>query len=317
MIKSMMNRFLALSLVVSLGVNGFFGYLAFKPSASQLPKPLEENVFPFLSKRIFALNQNDILINFTPLREELRKYIDAHNEEVSLYFEYLPSGSSIGVNDQREAKIASLIKIPIVMATYKVIEKDRDILNRTLILQEEDVNKNYGEFWKRGMGTAISTQEVIKITLIDSDNTTSQMLINKLLPDDAIDKVFDALDIPKDRDSENAIISPKNYSSILRSLYLSSYLEREHSNEILNTLSLTKFKDKLPAGVPKEIPIAHKIGVFTLEDKNQSIYSDCGIVYVPERPYIFCAMVKGTEDIARKHISLLSKMVYGYVSQVN
>jgi beta-lactamase class A len=136
------------------------------------------------------------------------------------------------------------------------------------------------------------------------------------LPEGAIDRVFDALDIPKHREGEYSVISPKNYSSILRSLYLSSYLRREDSNGILDILTQTKFNDKLPAGVPGKVLVAHKIGVFDENDAGQPVFSDCGIVYQPDRPYVLCIMVKADEATARQHIQLLSKMVYGYVSQV-
>src|SRR3989338_211964 len=60
------------------------------------------NQHPFLSKRIFAENQNDILINFIPLREAMRTYMDKLGEAAGVYFEYLPSGNSIGINDKME-----------------------------------------------------------------------------------------------------------------------------------------------------------------------------------------------------------------------
>ena len=130
------------------------------------------------------------------------------------------------------------------------------------------------------------------------------------------ENVFDSLDIPKEKDSGYAVISPKSYTSILRSLYLSSYIQRGHSNSILNALTKTDFTDKLPVGVPSEIPVAHKIGVYD-QDSQHPVYSDCGIVYLPNRPYALCVMTRDLDEAtSRKHMQLLSKMVYGYVAQV-
>lgn len=56
--------------------------------------------YPLLAKRIFVTNQNDLLINFVGLRQQLRQYVEAQPEQLGVYFEYLPSGVSIGLNEK-------------------------------------------------------------------------------------------------------------------------------------------------------------------------------------------------------------------------
>ena len=269
------------------------------------------NVYPFLSKRIFAENQNDILINFIPLRTAMREYVDKQNGEVGVYFEYLPSGISIGVNDKLEARLASLIKIPVVMAVYRQIEEGKLTKGQILTVGNNDINKLFGDLWKRGAGSQITVEEAVRLSLADSDNTATRTLVSAL-PQGAIDDVFDSLDIPKDKTGDLPVISPKNYSSILRALYLSSYLTKQNSNEIIEILTGTKFNDTLPAGIPEHVKVAHKIGIFNQKD-DEKIFSDCGIIYVPQRTYLLCIMAKTNEEKAREHMRHLSKMVYGYI----
>lgn len=271
-------------------------------------------LYPFLSKRIFAESQNDILINFIPLRNALQEYIGKQPEEIGVYFEYLPSGNSIGINDRMEVRFASLIKIPVVMSVYKQIELGKLHLNDNFTIKKEHISKLFGDIWKRGEGALISIREAIEASLIASDNTATRVLA-ETLPQGAIDDVFDSLDIPKDKTEGVHVISPKNYSSILRSLYLSSFLSRENSNEILSLLTRTNFNDKLPAGAAPDVKVAHKIGVFDLEEADR-IFSDCGIVYAEKRPYILCIMVNASEEKSREHMVYLSKMIYGYLLKV-
>lgn len=271
--------------------------------------------YPLLSKRIFAENQNDILINFTPLRNAMHEYVAQQPELIGAYFEYLPSGTSIGINDQMEVKLASLIKVPVVMASFRQIEKGALSLDQIFTLTQADLDSRFGSLWERGVGTQITVEAAIIYTLVESDNTAANVLL-RAAGGDALAEVFDALDLPKHKEGQFVVLSPKNYSSILRSLYLSSYLERGHSNDVLDLLTGTKFNDKLPAGVPDTIPVAHKIGVFK-SDQGEDIFNDCGIVYLPDRPYTLCMMVLSDEETTRRHMQHLSKMVYGYVAKAS
>lgn len=307
-------RLLSLFLFVSIAANLLFAwyFLQTTPVAKSNDEQVQQAQFPYLSKRIFAENQNDILINFIPLRTAMREYVTKQQEPIGVYFEYLPSGSSIGVNEKLEIALASLIKTPLVMGVYQQFEKGKLKKDDMLTIKKEDLDPKFGDLWKKGAGTTIRVEEAINLTLINSDNTAANALA-AVVPVTTIDTVFDSLDIQTDQKGEVTLISPKSYSSVLRSLYLSSYLTREHSNEILDILTATSFTDKLPAGLPKSIKIAHKIGVF----ESENAFSDCGIIYVPERPYLLCIMIKADNQTATKHMLLLSKMVYGYILAVN
>lgn len=272
--------------------------------------------YPYLSRRIFAENQNDILVNFIPLRTAMRDYVASIKEPIGVYFEYLPSGVSIGINDRREFAIASLIKTPLAMAVYRNIEEGKLSKQETITLTSDYVDNGFGDLWKQPLGTVFTIDQLIHILLQRSDNTASKMLRSVVSQND-IQKVFDSLDIDTDNTNSVLTISPKSYSSVLRSLYLSSFLERKSSNEILDILTTTPFNNKLASGIPADVKVAHKIGVWDLDAKDGKgiIYSDCGIVYVPSRPYLLCIMTKSTDEKAAEYMGRLSKMTYSYVSQ--
>jgi len=273
---------------------------------------------PYLSKRIFAEKQNDIIINFVPLRGALREFIGRFKIKTGVYFEYLPSGVSIGVNDREEVKLVSLAKVPLTMSVYEQIEKGAWSPEKKFVIQESQLDKKFGSLWEKGLGAELSVEELVYVMLTESDNTAFNVLWDALSVE-AINNVYDALDIPVIQNPEEEfsfLVSPKNYSSIFRSLYLSSYLSKEYSNKILKTLTETKFNDQIPAGVPPEIKISHKIGGF---EKGNTIplYIDCGIIYVPSRPYILCMFVDGPKKDADFVMKNISAMVYTYVSQIS
>jgi len=275
----------------------------------------------YLSPRIFLEDQNDILLRFVDLRANLQEYVKKNSaNNLGMYFEYLPSGVSIGINEKEEYILASLLKVPLVMAVYKQVEEGKLNLGEEVKVEAKHIDSTFGNLWRKGAGYSLTLREAIRLTLQESDNTAKNALFD-IVPPGSIEDVFDNLDIPKIRVGEFAAATPKNYSSILRSLYLSSYLGESSSNDILQILTETIFNDKLPAGVPEDIKIAHKIGVYDLPNTTtpilESVYTDCGIVYVPKRPYILCMMTRSPEDTAKKYMSEISQMIYKYVSTSN
>lgn len=302
-----------LSIVMNIALGILFLVKPPSPESptSSLPSPENSSNYPLLSKRIFAENQNDLLVNFIPLRSALYEYVNKLEDPVGVYFEYLPSGTSIGVNDKMEVRLASLIKTPLVMGVYKEIEKG--VLNKDtlLTLKKDDLDPKFGDLWKRGEGTKLTIKEAVDFALIQSDNTAANALTSRM-PLRAIDDIFDNLDIATNNDGDVSLITPKSYSSIFRSLYISSSLQKNSSNEILDIMTRTDFNDQIAAGVPRNVKVSHKIGVFDSEN----IHSDCGIVYAPERPYLLCIMSRSSKEKSREYMQHISKMIYGYVTAV-
>ncbi len=288
-----------------------------EPSTGDFDR-FEADKFPLLSRRIFIDNFSDILINFTSLRADLRAYVknaDADSATLGVYFEYLGSGSSIGVNDTETFATASLIKVPVVMAVYKEIENGRLNLDQQVTITTGDLDEHSGQLYKRGSGTQLTLREIIELTLVESDNTAFTMLL-RLVGGDNLTQVYNALDVVRTVEEKQLKITPKHYASIIRSLFLSSYLTRQSSSEILSILTRTSQRDLLQSGVPENIKVAHKYGL-VVDDINSDndTLSDCGIIYVPKRPYLLCVMVKKhPEDVSKKYIHEISQMVYEFVT---
>ncbi len=300
-------------IIVSLFLNAVLLFSNFSKPIQKTASN-ESKKYPLVSKRIFVEDQNDILVNFVSLRNQLRLYIESIDDPVGMYFEYLPSGVSIGIQEKDDYVLASLLKVPLVMGVYDEINKGTIKRDQILTVTEGDIDKDFGDFWKKGVGTKITVEEAIRLVLIDSDNTSKNLLLHLIGPE-KLDQVFDYLDIPKDSEENGPVVTPKNYSSILRSLYLASYLPVEMSNEILTLMTQSHFSDKVVAGVPSGVKVAHKIGVYEMPDNDdREVYTDCGIVYVPKRPYILCLMSKSSEKMANKHFSEISKIIYNNVS---
>lgn len=305
-------------LIISLVLNLILGY--------QLVGRVQQKTLPYLSPRLFAASKNDVVVNVNSLRNNLKSYVPNLPVKTGVYFEYLPSGTSIGVNEKDIFFSASLIKVPLAMRVYSKIASAELKLDQALTIEERHIDKGSGDLWQSGAGTKKTVDELVDYLLQKSDNTAYRVLLEatgsekieengkKALYND----VFQYLDIPDDQAGGNNGVTPKNYVSILRSLYLSAYLPYTDSNRILETMTGSTFREWLPQPIPADVKVAHKFGKYDAEPKEYSVFSDCGIVYFPKRPYALCVMVNTqNEQQASEIIRNISKQTYDFISVIN
>lgn len=267
--------------------------------------------YSFLSPRILRETHDDYIFNFLELRSKLHEKVDQLKDNFAMYFEYLPTGTSIGINSTNEFYAASLFKLPLVMAYFRHKERTNSDKSLKVKLTKDMIDNRFGDLWKKGVGYEIDLDDAAKIALVKSDNTAAEAL-GPIITQNDFDEVYQGLDINIQIASQGAILTTRNYSSILKALYFSAVLTKLDSQKILSYLAQTEFNDKLVAGVPSEVPVAHKIGVIEGDS-----YRDCGIIYLPSRPYILCMISKGTEAEAQQRMKDVSKMIYDYVSTAN
>lgn len=297
---------LCMLLIISLGFNLYQA----KRNPAAPSATVQQAQYSFLSKRVALDNPNDVLINFVSLRKSLESQLAQVSANKSFYFEYLPGGTSIQIGSDNELVAASLIKVPLAMNLYRAAELGRIDLDKQVAIQQADLDDGYGNLWQKGAGYQLTLRDAVKFMLQDSDNTAMHMIfnaVNGLLKDD--EQSLSQLDVEQIMHDGRAVITAESYGSVLRSLYLSSYLSKDNSQELLQILAGSKETRRLTANLPKEVPVAHKNGVFNAAWSE----SDCGIVYVPKRPYILCIMLGLPEDQSNALIAKLSKEIYDYV----
>lgn len=275
-----------------------------------LPAKKSDIEHPLLAKRIFIDDPNDPLINFTALRSQIKQYFVSNNLSGSVYFEYLPTGTNVRVDEDSEEVAASLMKIPAVMELYKANELGRIDLDTRIPLDESWLDNRYGELYKKGAGYELTLREAAQLALAQSDNTAVTMVIAKsrdLL--EPTENVLTYLDVDFSRpDSDTLTISARSYSSFLKCLYFSCYLNTRDSEQLLTYLTNSEFNNRLKAGLPDNVVIAHKIGTYS------DTQSDCGIIYEPSRNYVLCIMLKVQDnDSGNAHIATISKMSYDFI----
>jgi len=267
--------------------------------------------FPLLAKRLFIDDPNDVIINFSDLRMQISNYMTSNGLKGSVYFEYLPTGTSIRYTGDSEYVAASLMKMPVVMELYKASELGRINLDTIVELKQEWLDSSYGALYKKGAGYKLSLRDAAQIALSQSDNTAINIILNStqgLLKTG--ENVISSLDVSFNRDDKSQIeISARSYASFLKCLYFSCYVNYVDSQEILTLLTQSQFNNRLRQGVPNDVKIAHKIGTYS-----NTTQSDCGIVYEDKRNYLLCVILQVADtNEGNAHIAALSKLTYDYL----
>ncbi len=273
--------------------------------------------FTLVNPAVRADLDKHYIINFKDLRQQLISIHDRQKHKSFLYFAYLNNSSWIGLEEKELFPAASTVKVPLAMAMYRMEEQGKIDLTKTYTLSELDLDENFGQLYKIGSNQSIAVEELISIMLKYSDNTAMKAVISvaELIGiKDPLKDVYAAMgweysDVTSDQVTYIKI-NLKTLSNMFIALYNASYVNIEHSQLILDHLANTDFDEMIVAGVPQNITVTHKIGVNDLE----LAYSDCGIVYAPNRPYIMCAGSWGAPPKdAHKFMSESSKAVYEYV----
>lgn len=255
--------------------------------------------------------QEDLIINFQQLRDYLNGKYEA-DPNVSIYFEYLPTGANIAISKDAEFYPASLLKVPVAMAVAKKIDKGPPAggwkWDNKLVLMFTDKDDKFGTLYKEPTGSVFTIEELVRRSLVDSDNTAHFILLRNLELSE-INEVYAHMGLDGFLETDGSI-SAKRYSVILRSIYNYSYLSEENSQKIVSFLEEEPFREYLGSGLPADIKFAHKIGI----DTDKKVYLDSGIIYFGSRLYILTAMTKlKTEEEAKNIMKDVSDKVFNYV----
>jgi beta-lactamase class A len=307
------EKIICILLILSLAANAYFAY-----QESGVLKPQQD--FGLLSPKVAWLDVDTFLaertswtISYQPLKPQINETLSnaGRSGDYGVYFEDLTTGAWMGINEKKQYLPMSLLKVPTMIAVLKKVEKGEVSLDQVVTLEEQDLNAVSGSLYKKGAGYNITVRDLLHTMIKESDNTALLTFNRRFLTYEELEEAKTAIGIRADNETDTTI-SPKGYSNILRALYLSTYTRRPFSQIALSIMSDTDYNSQIPAGVPENVKVAHKVGF----DANGGIYHDCGIVYVPNKPYLLCVMSKGTTfDEANQVISEISKKTYDYVEK--
>jgi len=245
-------------------------------------------------------------------QREIQKLIDEAGADASVAFRMLDGSAELLYRPDVEYHAASTMKVPVMIELFKQVRAGRIKLDDQLPIQNEfhsivDRSRyslsvgddSDAEVYKK-IGGTMSYRELCEAMITVSSNFATNLLIERLGARN-IQATTSALGAPGMhvlRGVEDSKAFEKGLNNTTTSRALLTLMEKiakgqavdaSASEEMVAVLKRQQFNERIPAGLPAGIAVAHKTGEIT------KIQHDAAIVYA-ERPFALVVLVRGLED---------------------
>jgi beta-lactamase class A len=253
----------------------------------------------------------------SPLNAEIKALMNRYKFlSVGMFFLDLQTGDYININGDRAFPAASTIKFPVLMALFQEVEAGRISLSEPLVMRRGLMVGGSGNMHNKPAGTKFTVLETVNKMMIISDNTATNMIIERLGGKEVLNQRFRSWGLQStvirnwlvDEQGTNTTSAQDlvQLSALLTNDKLVSDRSRIH---ILDIMRQCKNRSMLPAGLGSGTIIAHKTGTLRF------VLGDAGIIQPPSgKTYLAGILVKrpNRDSRAKTFIRQVSQLVYNH-----
>ncbi len=250
-----------------------------------------------------------------PVRGDVERLIARSGGDAAVAFRTLDGLDELFIQPDVEFHAASTMKVPVMIELY------RQARVRTLKLDDKipvvnefhsivdgsayklDVGDDSDAAVYKHVGDRLSYRELCEAMITVSSNLAANLLIERLGPR-KIQATVDTLgasgmhvlrgveDGKAFQQGLNNTTTARALLTLMEAIARGGAVDKAASAEMVAVLKRQTFKDRIPAGLPAGVPVAHKTGEIT------KIQHDAAIVYAG-RPFVLVVLVRGLEDAKR------------------
>jgi beta-lactamase class A len=250
----------------------------------------------------------------TGLQQELQALIDEAKGTYGVSIYHFESQTEFFQNADEWFYAASIIKVPIMAAVFDQAFKGNLRLEEKIALRAEDMVTGSGLLQHLSPGLELSIYDYTVLMIIDSDNTATNILIDRIgtkAIQDAMKEwglegsgFFNKLSvIPAKIESCNKI-TPRDMTHLLKLIAEGKVVSWRACNEMVKIMKQQKYNEGLPSLLPKQdglvgvLPLwecAHKTGWVTGTEH------DMGLLYFPGNTFAVSVFGKDIADRKDAH----------------
>jgi beta-lactamase class A len=237
--------------------------------------------------------------------------------QTGMFFLDLDTGNYLDISGDRVFPAASTIKLPILIAFFQDLDEGKVNLNETLVMRRDLMTNGSGTMQYQRAGKKFSIRETVTKMITISDNTATNMIIDRLGGRARLNQRFQSWGL-KDTVIRNMLgdfkgtntTSPKDLVRLLSLVADQKLLAPSSREQALEILRNTKTRTLLPAGLAPGAEIAHKTGDIGF------LIGDAGMIEMPNgKRYLAGIFVRRPyKDVRGRHfIRQVSQTVYNYL----
>ncbi len=247
----------------------------------------------------------------------VRKRIKAFKGEIGLVIKDLRTGRTFEAQADRPFPSASMIKIPIMVACIKAEADGRIAPDERLKMSRADKTGGSGRLRRSRSGTSYSIDHLVDLMVTRSDNTATNMIIDRL-GFDYINGTFREVGLERtkllrkmmdmrsrDRGVEN-FTTARETAEVLEQIYSKGCISPAVSDKCLEVLKAQKINDRIPRLLPRDAVVAHKTGL------EREVCHDAGIVFTDNGDFLISVFTKTWYKpvYAKRFIARTAALVY-------
>lgn len=273
-------------------------------------------LLPVLAKNPLALKSN-----LGDLTQQLEKLAAQQPDlVVGAFLVDLDTGNYAHLNGERSFATASMIKVPVLVAFFQDVDAGKIDLTEKLTMREDLVAPHAGDMQYLPVGTQFTALETAEEMIRISDNTATNMLIDRLGGIEALNKRFQQWGLQHTvlnewlPDLEGTNISTPKDLVTLMSLVEQGHLVSLRSRDRLLAIMRTPVTNTLlPQGLGEGATIAHKTGDIG------TLVGDVGLIDMPNgKRYLATMMVERpfNDNRAQELIRQMARASYDYLEKL-
>lgn len=237
------------------------------------------------------------------LTKKIETILDGFKGEAGVYVKNLRSGKSVAINADTVYPTASMVKVPILIGIYDMINKNQLSYHQQLLYRDsllyagEDILGSFRD------SQNIELSKVLMLMLTTSDNTASLWLQQIAGTGIRINRIMDSIGLKETRVNSRTPgreanrtlygwgqTTPREMAFIFEKLYRGEIINRSISENMLRLLGRNYWDEDALSQIPPYIFTASKNGAV-----NQS-RSETILVMAPSGPYVFSIITKNQKD---------------------
>jgi beta-lactamase class A len=278
-----------------------------------------------------------VLLLAAQTQDSLRERIEARiardsGAHVGLAYVDLGSSDSLFLNADSSFHAASTVKVPVMIELFRRANSGSFTMDQRLLMVNQfaslvdgspyslDVGSDSDSTLYKHIGERVRVDSLLRLMITRSSNFATNTLIT-LVGGEAVTRTMRELGaqrIQVRRGVEdgkafekglNNTTTARDLAIILRAIQEGRAASQSATREMLDILLAQEFNEKIPAGLPPGVRVAHKTGEIT------AVSHDAAIVYPPgQSPYVLVVLTRGLADGARsaRLIADISALVYAH-----